>query len=92
MPALLSSVHVAIARLSNAPASSEPERDRPTAAQIRKAIRCDALSSFIDGEPYRMLRHHQPKHGMTMAEYRERYDLPRDYAREDTLTTACDHA
>ncbi|MHB2208383.1 Ros/MucR family transcriptional regulator [Methylobacterium sp. CM6257] len=79
MPALLSSVHVAIAGLGSAPASAEPERDRPTAAQIRRSIKPDALISFIDGKPYKALKRHLTKHGMTIEEYRERYGLPRDY-------------
>ncbi|MGH1574763.1 MucR family transcriptional regulator [Methylobacterium sp. P31] len=79
MPALLSSVHAAVAGLNMAPASAEPEREKPTAAQIRKSIRPDALISFIDGKPYKTLKRHLTKHSLTLDEYRERYSLPRDY-------------
>jgi predicted transcriptional regulator len=79
MPALLSSVHAAIAGLGSAPASAEPERDRPTAAQIRRSIKPDALISFIDGKPYKTLKRHLSGHAMTIEGYRARFGLPRDY-------------
>ena len=79
MPALLSSVHAAVAGLSSPPASVEPGPEKPTPAQIRKSIKPDALISFIDGKPYKTLKRHLTGNGMTIEQYRDRYGLPRDY-------------
>jgi hypothetical protein len=34
---------------------------------------------MIDGKPYKTLKRHISRHGMTPAEYRERYGLKADY-------------
>jgi predicted transcriptional regulator len=79
MPALLSSVHAAVAGLGGPPASDEPSFEKATPAQIRKSIKPDALISFIDGKPYKTLKRHLTGNGLTIGTYRERYGLPRDY-------------
>jgi predicted transcriptional regulator len=62
------------------PAIAETEAiAKPTAAQIRKSITPDALISFIDGKPYRMLKRHLTTHGLTAKAYQERYGLPSEY-------------
>jgi predicted transcriptional regulator len=62
------------------PAIAETEAiAKPTAAQIRKSITPDALISFIDGKPYRMLKRHLTTHGLTAKTYQERYGLPLNY-------------
>lgn len=58
---------------------AEPEVKKPTAAQIRKSITPDALISFIDGKPYKMLKRHLSVFGLDPAGYRARYGLPDDY-------------
>lgn len=50
-----------------------------TAAQIRKSITDDGLVSFEDGRRYKTLKRHLSVRGMTPAEYREKWGLPRDY-------------
>jgi predicted transcriptional regulator len=52
---------------------------KPTAAKIRRSITPDALISFIDGRPYRMLKRHLRTAGLTPEEYRRRFGLPTDY-------------
>lgn len=79
LPPLLSGVYAAVAGLNSAGIPPEPELEKPTAGQIRRSIKPDALISFIDGKPYKTLKRHLTKHGMTFAQYRERYGLPRDY-------------
>ena len=79
LPALLSSVHAAIAGLNGASVSSEPKAEKLTPAQIRKSITPNALISFIDGKPYKTLKRHVTGNGLTFEEYRERFGLPRDY-------------
>jgi predicted transcriptional regulator len=39
----------------------------------------DALISFIDGKPYKTLKRHLSRNGLTIEQYRERFGLPRDY-------------
>lgn len=79
LPALLSSVHAAIAGLNGASVSSEPKAEKLSPAQIRKSITPDALISFIDGKPYKTLKRHLTGNGLTMEEYRQRFGLPMDY-------------
>jgi predicted transcriptional regulator len=66
-----------------APAAPEPQAGRaggkPSAAQVRGSIRHDALISFEDGRPYKMLRLHLKTHGLTPDEYRRKWGLPDDY-------------
>ncbi|MGH1590541.1 MucR family transcriptional regulator [Methylobacterium phyllosphaerae] len=79
LPALLSEVHAAITGLNRTSASAESKVEKPTPSQIRKSITPDALISFIDGKPYKTLKRHLNRAGMTIEEYRERFGLPRDY-------------
>ena len=79
LPALLAGVHAALSSLDRSAEASEPAAERLTPAQIRKSVRPDALISFIDGKPYKTLKRHLTKHGLTINEYRERYGLPSDY-------------
>jgi predicted transcriptional regulator len=79
LPGLLAGVHAALTKLS-APATTVTEAaDRPTPAQIRKSVTPDALISFIDGKPYKTLKRHLSRNGLTIEQYRERFGLPRDY-------------
>ena len=80
LPALIGSVHKALRGLGEADleASAEP-LDQPSKAAIRKSITPEALISFIDGRPYKMLKRHLSTHGMTPADYRARFGLPNDY-------------
>jgi predicted transcriptional regulator len=50
------------------------------AVSIKKSIaNPDYLVSLIDGKPYKMLKRHLRSHGLTFAEYKERYKLPATY-------------
>ncbi len=78
LPTLISSVHAALQNVSS-PASVQTA-DRPTpAVPVKKSITPDALISLLDGKPYKSLKRHLRRHGLTPEEYRERYGLPRDY-------------
>lgn len=78
LEALIRRVHGALAALGqDAPADSTPEK--VSAAEIRRSIRRDALISFIDGRPYKLLRRHLSTHGLTAEAYRARFGLPADY-------------
>ena len=79
LPALIASMHAALGGLGRGSATQAPPTQKMTAAQIRKSITPDALISFIDGKPYKMLKRHLTNNGMTIEQYRERYGLPQDY-------------
>ena len=80
LPALIKSVYLALSTLGQAEPAKEPAGpEKPTPAQIRKSITEHGLVSFIDGKPYKTLKRHLSGHGLTVAEYRERYGLPKDY-------------
>lgn len=78
---LLTSVHAALSGLtgggSAAPAKEAVEK--PTAAQIKKSITPEALISFEDGKPYKILRRHLGLYGLTPETYRVKHGLPVDY-------------
>lgn len=52
---------------------------KPSAAQIRKSITPEAIVSFIDGKPYKMLKRHLTTQGFTPETYRSTFGLPADY-------------
>jgi predicted transcriptional regulator len=79
LPGLLAGVHAALSKLSAPAATVADAADKPTPAQIRKSVTPDALVSFIDGKPYKTLKRHLSRNGLTIEQYRERFGLPRDY-------------
>lgn len=81
LPALIATVHGAIAGLTTAVATDAPEgpNEKPSPAQIRKSIQHDGIVSFIDGRPYKTLKRHLTSHGLDPHSYRARYALPDDY-------------
>ena len=79
LPALINLTFTALDGASHAGIAEPDSVAKPTAAQIRKSITPGALISFIDGRPYRMLKRHLTAAGLTPADYRARFGLPRDY-------------
>jgi predicted transcriptional regulator len=81
MPNLINSVYKALAAIDAPVAITETASpsQKPTAGQIRKSITPSALISFIDGQPYKMLKRHLTTHGTTPDEYRATFGLPKDY-------------
>lgn len=64
------------------PAVAEPKapvKEPPTAKQIRDSITDDYLISFEDGKPYKMLKRHIGKLGLSPAQYRAKWGLAKDY-------------
>jgi predicted transcriptional regulator len=86
VPDFLKSMHDAVTGLTgtagNSDGSSE-EAGAPAyepAVTVRKSIASkDHIISMIDGKPYRTLRRHLSTHGLSPAEYRQRYGLKADY-------------
>ena len=79
LPELIRTVSQTLSRLGQPDVAVEPETDKPTSAQVRKSIRPDGLVSFIDGKSYKTLKRHLSRHGLTIADYKAKFGLPKDY-------------
>ncbi len=84
VPAFLARMHEAVAGLTSVvPASTsadEPVQDFAPAVTVRKSLASpEHILSLIDGKPYKTLRRHLSRHGLTPEQYRERYNLKADY-------------
>jgi predicted transcriptional regulator len=83
IPAFLRSMHEAVVSLGEAPVEQpdvEPAQKHEPAVTVRKSLSSpDHIISLIDGKPYKTLRRHLSRHGMTPEQYRERYGLKNDY-------------
>ena len=84
LPALIASVHAALAGLGKEAPAEPAGPEKPTAAQIKKSVTPDALISFEDGKSYKALKRHLTLRGLTPEGYRAKYGLPADYP----MTTA----
>jgi predicted transcriptional regulator len=76
-------MHEAVMRLGEAPVEQpgkEPAQKHEPAVTVRKSLSSpNHIVSLIDGKPYKTLRRHLSRHGMTPDQYRERYGLKNDY-------------
>ena len=83
VPAFLGKMHETVAALlgnSNDAAPVDAPAEYTPAVTARKSLASkDHIISMIDGKSYKTLRRHLATHGMTPAEYRERYGLKPDY-------------
>jgi predicted transcriptional regulator len=87
VPAFLHAMHATLTDLdkgpgeANDPALAAPEEENVVpAVSVRKSLASpDHIISMIDGKPYRTLRRHLSRHGLTPEQYRERYNLKSDY-------------
>jgi predicted transcriptional regulator len=83
IPAFLRSMHDAVVSLGEASVEqpeAEPAAKHEPAVTVRKSLSSpDHIISLIDGKPYKTLRRHLSRHGMTPEQYRERYNLKVDY-------------
>jgi predicted transcriptional regulator len=83
VPAFLERMHGAVAGLATPQAQAEetaPTTEYPPAVTVRRSLASkDHLISMIDGKPYKTLKRHLSRHGLTPAQYRERYGLKPDY-------------
>ena len=77
---LIASTHAALTKL-DAPVEEPASAPEYTpAVSIRKSIASrEHIVSLIDGKPYKTLKRHLAKNGLTVAEYRLRYNLPANY-------------
>ena len=83
VPAFLGKMHDTVSALlgqGGEPETVEAPAEYTPAVSVRKSLASkDHIVSMIDGKPYKTLRRHLATHGLTPAEYRERYGLRADY-------------
>jgi len=83
VPAFLGKMHDTVSALlgSTAPQpEAQGDTEHTPAVSVRKSLSSkDHIISMIDGRPYKTLRRHLATHGLTPAEYRDRYGLKPDY-------------
>jgi predicted transcriptional regulator len=77
---LIKSTHAAL-KVIDSPEPPAPEEPKyKPAVSVKKSLGSDThIISLIDGKPYQTLKRHLSKHGLTPAQYRERYSLPATY-------------
>lgn len=77
---LIASTHTALTRLDAPVEEPAAAPEYTPAVSIRKSIASrEYIISLIDGKPYKTLKRHLAKNGLTIAEYRDRYNLPASY-------------
>jgi predicted transcriptional regulator len=77
LPALITNVHAALQKVGN-PAQVDEPKPIP-AVSMKKSITPDFLISLEDGRPYKSLKRHLTRLGLTPQQYREKWRLPADY-------------
>lgn len=79
LPQLISAVHCALSAIS-ASKAAEPASVKEPAVPVRSSIKPDYLVCLEDGKKMKMLKRHLKVHyGLSPAEYREKWNLPKDY-------------
>jgi predicted transcriptional regulator len=83
LPDLIRSVHATLTGLSTGEAAmpeAAPAEPLVPAVPIKKSVTPDAIICLEDGKPFKTLKRHlMTAYGMTPAEYREKWNLPKDY-------------
>jgi len=79
LPALLNSVHTALAATANGQVK-EPIPVLNPAVSIKKSITPDYIVCLEDGKKFKSLKRHlRTTYDLTPEQYRAKWDLPRDY-------------
>lgn len=83
VPDFLRAMHDAVAALRQ-PDDGQEEEEVATpatpAVTVRKSLASpEHIVSMIDGKPYKSLKRHLSRHGMTPQQYREKFGLKGDY-------------
>lgn len=87
VPAFLRTMHATVAELGggssaagNAADDAAPQEEYAPAITARRSLSSkDHIISMIDGKPYKTLKRHLSRHGLTPDQYRQRYNLKPDY-------------
>ncbi len=76
LPGLINELHQTLLNLGNPEAASVLE----PSVSIRKSVRKDQIICLDCGKGHKILKRHlRTAHGLTIAEYRDRWNLPADY-------------
>jgi predicted transcriptional regulator len=76
---LIRTIHNALKRTVEPEVEAVEASVKKTAAQIRKSVTPDVLISFLDGKSYKTLKRHLTTNGLTVADYKTKFGLPKDY-------------
>ncbi|WP_421738918.1 MucR family transcriptional regulator [Caulobacter sp.] len=79
LPALIRQVHRSLAAIGG-PAEAEAPAPREPAVPVKRSIAPDHLVCLEDGRKFKSLKRHlRTKYDMSPEEYREKWNLPKDY-------------
>ena len=80
LPALIQTIHDALATLPADGETTIPKGEpKEPAVSIRKSVTPGYLICLEDGKHFKSLKRHLTTHGLTPAQYREKWKLPSDY-------------
>ena len=75
---LIHAVHATLTKLGAVTAAPEPEKLIPAVA-IKKSVTPGYIICLDDGRKFKSLKRHLASLGMTPTQYREKWNLPKDY-------------
>jgi predicted transcriptional regulator len=79
LPDFIGSVHTALSRASNQ-GPDEPKAELRPAVSVKKSVTPEYIICLEDGKKFKSLKRHlRSSYGMSPEEYREKWNLPRDY-------------
>ena len=79
LPQLIRRVYSALATAGSGGVAAARSKPKPAVA-IKSSVKPGYIVCFEDGKKFKMLKRHlRTRHGVTPAEYRERWGLPSDY-------------
>jgi predicted transcriptional regulator len=79
LPSLIAQVHQSLVGLSTASATTTVEKLAP-AVPIKKSVTSEFIICLEDGKKFKSLKRHlKTEFGMTLEEYRAKWNLPADY-------------
>jgi predicted transcriptional regulator len=79
LASFISAVAAQLSKVGTLPEQATDEKPEP-AVSVRRSVRPDHLVCLVCGKPQKMLKRHLAvRHGLTPAEYRDRFGLKLDY-------------
>ena len=79
LPKLIWTIHDTLKSLASVEAV-KPQETREPAVSIKKSITPDYLICLDDGKPFKSLKRHlRTKYNLSPEQYREKWNLPKDY-------------
>lgn len=79
LPGLVRRVCTAVSESAAGKSKEEETRAAVPAVPVKKSVTDEYLISLEDGKRYKSLKRHLSGRGLTPEQYREKYNLPRDY-------------